>query len=37
MITLSGGGAECAEDILLYSELRTLSGIAALAFATDII
>ena len=31
MITLSGGGAECAEDILLHSERGTLSGIAALA------
>ena len=32
-----GGEADGAEDILLYSERGTLSGIATLAFATDII
>ena len=36
MITLSGGGAECAEDILLHSERGTLSGIATLALATQL-
>ena len=35
-ITRRCRGAECAEDILLYSERITLSGIATLALATQL-